>query len=300
MEDIYVIGHKNPDTDSVVSSIVLAGILGYKPAVAGVINQETVFVLNHFHIAPPELLISGEGKKLFLVDHNEALQMVDQGDKAEIVGVFDHHKVNFNYSSPIWFICEPVGSTATVIYENYKNEVMSDPVVAGLILSAILSDTVIFKSPTVTERDKAAAAALATVAGITDVVAFGIEIKKANAGITGKDIKEVISGDFKDFDINGKKVGIGQVEVVDLSEAIERKAEIFSRLMEIKATGYELVLFAATDIMNEGSELFFAGDAAVIEKAFGTQPESSESVYVKGLMSRKKQIVPAIETVYKS
>lgn len=300
MEDTYVIGHKSPDTDSVVSSIVLGGILGYKPAVAGPINQETVFVLNYFHIAPPELLVSAEGKKLFLVDHNEALQVVDGGDKAEIIGVIDHHKINFNYASPIRFISEPVGSTGTVIYENYKNEVISDPVVAGLILSAILSDTIIFKSPTATDRDRKAAEELAAAAGISDVAAFGIEIKKANASIVGRDIKEVVAGDFKDFDIGGKKIGIGQVEVVDLSEATARKEEIIGRIKEIKDLGYEMVIFAATDIMNEGSELFFAGDASVIEKAFGVQPESPDSVYIKGLMSRKKQIVPALEAAYKA
>jgi len=124
-------------------------------------------------------------------------------------------------------------------------------------------------------------------------------MKKTNASITGKSIADVIGADFKAFDLAGKKIGVAQTEMVDISEAVERKGEIVARLKEIMAEGYDLVIYAATDIMNEGSELFFAGDKVVMEKAFGAKRHADNSVYVKGLMSRKKQIIPPLEEVYK-
>ena len=299
MEDIYVIGHKNPDTDSVASAIVYAGIRGYKAAVAGDMNPETEFVLNKFGVVAPEVMTNAEGKKLVLVDHNELAQMIEGGDKADIQEIIDHHKVAVMLAKPIAIRVEPVGSTATLIAKMYPNEVKSDPVRAGLLLSAILSDTVIFKSPTTTEEDRSTAAALAPICGIDDIVAYGIEMKKTNASITGKSIADVIGADFKAFDLAGKKIGVAQTEMVDISEAVERKGEIVARLNEIMTEGYDLVIYAATDIMNEGSELFFAGDKVVMEKAFGAKIEADNSVYVKGLMSRKKQIIPPLEEVYK-
>ncbi|MDD4931274.1 MAG: manganese-dependent inorganic pyrophosphatase [Candidatus Colwellbacteria bacterium] len=298
MEDIYVVGHKSPDTDSVASAIVYAGIKGYKAAVAGELNPETVFVLSKFGVKTPEIFANAEGKKVILVDHNETSQMAD--DKSEVVGVVDHHKLSMSVSKPISVRVEPVGATATIVAGMYMDEVKANPAWAGLLLSAILSDTVIFKSPTTTEEDRVMAVTLADVCGIKDPVAYGIEMKKVNASIVGKDIRSVIGADFKDFEMGGKKVGIGAVEVVDMSEVAARKGEILSRLTELKGDGYEMVIFAATDIINEGSELFFAGDKALIEKAFGVQIGDSASVYIKGLMSRKKQIVPPLEEAYKN
>jgi len=300
MEDIYVVGHKSPDTDSVASAIVYAGIKGYKAAVSGVINPETAFVLAKFGVAAPEVLLNAEGKKLVLVDHNEAAQMVDGGEKAEIMEIIDHHKVTIALAKPVAIRVEPVGSTATLIARIYPDEVKANPIWAGLLLSAILSDTVIFKSPTTTEEDRNAAVTLASLCGVADLMAYGIEMKKANSSIAGKNIADVIGADFKDFDMNGKKVGIAQTEVVDMGEVSSRRDEIIARLNELKAGGYDMVIYAATDIIEEGSEVFFAGDKAVIEKAFGIPTETDSSVYIKGLMSRKKQIVPPLEEAYRS
>ena len=299
MEDIYVIGHKNPDTDSVASAIVYAGIKGYKAAVAGDINPETAFVLSKFGVAAPETVLNVEGKKLVLIDHNEIVQMTDGGDKADIVEIIDHHKLVVSLTKPIAVRVDPVGSTATIIANAYPNEVKANPVWAGLLLSAILSDTVIFKSPTTTDEDRNTAVLLASVCGITDIVAYGIEMKKKNSSIVGKDIKDVIGSDFKAFEFSGKKIGVAQTEMIDISEAMSRREEIIARLAEIKNEGYDLVIYAATDIINEGSELFFVGDKAVIEKAFEIVAETDNSIYVKGLISRKKQIIPPIEEVYK-
>ncbi len=297
-EDVYVVGHKSADTDSVCSAIAYAKIRGYIPVTQGPINEETAFVLNKFGVSVPKELGSAEGKKLVLVDHNEASQAPDNLDKAEIVEIIDHHKMNFSYHSPIPILVEPVGSTATILAKKYKDVVAKDKALAGLLLGALLSDTVVFKSPTTTREDRDVAAELAKIAGIDDIPKFGIDVKKAKAAIAGKPIKDVVCADFKDFDFAGKKVGIGQTEVVDINEVYGRASEVVNFLTDLKAKeGYEMVIFIATDIIKEGSELYFMGDKAKIEKAFNTKAGKT-SVYIPGLMSRKKQVVPVVQKVF--
>lgn len=304
MERVYVIGHRSPDTDSICAAIAYARLKSrltggaYSPARAGEINPETRFVLDKFGVKEPGLLQSAKGKKLILVDHNEATQIVEGWEKAEIVEVLDHHKINFRHDKPIPFHTLPMGSSCSIIASKFISDgIELDRPMAGIMLSAILSDTVVFKSPTTTEFDRDIAKKLAPVAGVKDVEAFGIEVKKAKASIKGMSASDVIRADFKDFDFNGKKVGIGQIEVVGLDEVSRRKSELLRELESMKNSGYELVLLAATDIIDEGSELLFSGDPLKVEKAFGKKP-SGGSVYIKGLMSRKKQITPALEKVF--
>jgi len=298
MADVYVIGHKSPDTDTVCSAIAYAKIKGYTPATPGPINEETAFVLKTFGVPVPGELGSAEGKKLVLVDHNEASQSPDDVAKAEIIEIIDHHKMNFSNPNPIAILVEPVGSTATILAKKYKDVVAKDKALAGILLGALLSDTVVFKSPTTTQEDKDVAAVLAKIAGIDDMTKFGIDVKKAKANIADKSIKDVIFADYKNFDFAGKKVGIGQTEVVDLTDVYNRASEVTKFLNDLKAKeGYEMVIFVATDIIKEGSELYFAGDKAKIEKAFNTKVEGA-SVYIPGLMSRKKQVVPVVEKVF--
>lgn len=298
MADVYVIGHKSPDTDTVCSAIAYARIKGYTPATPGPINEETAFVLNKFGVPVPGELGSAEGKKLVLVDHNEAGQSPDDIDKAEIIEIIDHHKMNFSNPNPIAILIEPVGSTATILAKKYKDVVAKDKAMAGILLGALLSDTVVFKSPTTTQEDRDVAAELAKIAGIDDMLKFGIDVKKSKANIADKPIKDVIFADFKNFDFAGKKVGIGQTEVVDLTDVYNRASEVMNFLNDLKAKeGYEMVIFVATDIIKEGSELYFAGDKAKIEKAFNTKVEG-DSVYIPGLMSRKKQVVPVVEKTF--
>ena len=296
--DIYVIGHKNPDTDSVAGAIALAEIMGYKSAICGPINRETTFVLERLNIETPEILADISGKKVFLVDHNENTQMAEGWKNAEIIGVTDHHKINFSSSAPVFFHAETLGSTCSVIAKTYMNAVTNNPRLAKILLAGILSDTIIFKSPTTTEEDRDIANTLAKVAGELDILQFGKEIKTAGADISGKTIKEIISTDFKEFDMNGRRVGIGQVELPDLSLIKDMEQAIITQLDEIKTDGYELVIMVATDIIAEGSKLFFAGDPVIIQKAFGVAPEG-RAIFVKGLMSRKKQVVPPLEEAFR-
>lgn len=304
-EKVYVIGHKSPDTDSVCSAIAYAHFLNElgENAVAarsGELNPETEFVLNYFKVPSPELLTDATGKKLVLVDHNEPTQSPDNVDKAEILEVIDHHKIAFKYSEPIYFHTEPVGCTATIItweYASYDIEITKE--IAGILLSAILSDTVVFKSPTTTEDDTETAEMLSEIAGIEDVEAFGIEVKKAKSSLKGMTSESIIYSDFKDFDFSGKKVGIGQIEVVDMAEVSGRKTELINKLKEItKNKSYSLTVLIATDIMNEGSDIIASGETKYIEKAFN-KAVKDDSVYLEGVMSRKKDVVPPLEKAFK-
>jgi len=304
-EKIYIIGHKSPDTDSICSAIAYAHFLNELSqnviaARSGDINPETEFVLNYFNVSIPELLTDAGGKKLILVDHNEPMQGPDNIENAEILEVVDHHKIAFKYSEPIYFHTEPVGCTATIIAWEYVDcDIEIPKEIAGLLLSAILSDTVVFKSPTTTEDDIETAEMLAEIAGIEDIKKFGIEVKRAKASLAGMDSESIIYSDFKDFDFSKKKVGIGQIEIVDMNEVSGRKNELINKLKEIaKNKNYNLIVLMSTDIINEGSELLVSGETEYIKKAFDRAVENN-SIYLEGVMSRKKDVVPVLENAFK-
>jgi manganese-dependent inorganic pyrophosphatase len=301
MAEIYVIGHKNPDTDSICSAIAYSHFLKLNgeevvPARCGNVNSETKFVLEKFDVKEPELVENGSGKKLILVDHNEEEQRVD-GDY-EILEIIDHHKFNFSYSKPIFILNKPIGSTCTIVAEMFFEKNLEIPKeIAGLLISGILSDTVIFKSPTTTEKDKEIANKLNEIVGL-DLVEFRKEIKKKGANIEGLSVRDLIFRDFKEFDFNGKKVGIGQLELIETEEFLEKKNDIFETMKKIKEDGnYDSIIFAVTDIMKEGSTLFCVGEEDKIGEGFGVDL-SSGYAYLQGVMSRKKQIVPPLEKVF--
>ena len=183
-EPIYTIGHKNPDTDSICAAIGfsrLKNALGenwVQPARAGALNDETIFVLEKFGLDAPGLIEDASGKRLMLLDHNEVMQAVDKLDEAEIIEVIDHHKIgDIQTPYPIYFRNEPVGSSCTIVAKMFREYgVDLDEATAGALLSGILSDTVVFRSVTCTEEDRAIAETLAGVAGITDTEKLGIEV----------------------------------------------------------------------------------------------------------------------------
>lgn len=296
---IFVIGHKSPDTDTVVSAIALADYLSKtgkeaKAAVPAAINPESAFVLNKFGLATPEILADAAGQKLFLVDTSDKAQIIDNLDKAEILGIVDHHKLgDVTTPAPLTMHVMPVGCTCTVIKWLYDNAGVEIPkAIAGAMMCAILSDTVIFKSPTCTEMDKAAVAGLAAIAGVADTTALGIEMFKVKSAVDGTPIKDLLFRDYKDFNMGGKKVGIAQLEVVDLSILEPVKAALYEEMKAVKADGRHSVFLLLTDIMKEGSEmLIVSDDPSYVEKAFGKKPEGI-SVWLDGVLSRKKQVVP--------
>lgn len=318
MSPVYVIGHKNPDTDSIASAIVTAYLLNKwrekgcglvklddeaVPAKQGEPNPETAFALETFGVSVPETVTDAADKKVVLVDHSELTQAPDNLDKAELLGIIDHHKIgDVTTPNPILFVNFPVGCTGTVLkllFDWTGVEIPKD--MAGLMLSAILSDTVIFKSATTTELDKKVAEELAKIAGIEDVTKFGIDLKAKLSAVDNLSAREIITRDFKDFNMSGKKVGVGQIELVDLNLIKDRIDEIYEEMKKMKEEGgYHSIFLMLTDIMKEGTELLVVtDDPSIVEKAFGVKLEG-KSVWLDGVMSRKKQVVPPLEKAFAS
>lgn len=307
-DNVYVVGHKSPDTDSVAAAISYANLknqLGmpeiYVPAAAGTINAETKFVLDHFSVPVPETITDGKGKKIVLVDHNEVGQAVENIKEATILEVIDHHKIgDITTPNPIFFHNEPVGSTATIVsamYDQYKVPISRE--MAGVMISAILSDTVLFKSPTCTAKDKEEVAKLAKITG-EDFQEYGIAMLTAKSDISSKTAMDIVKGDYKHFDFAGTKAGVGQIEVMDLSVLAPRKKEILETMEKVrKDEGLSFVLIMLTDVMKEASDLLFVGTPVdKFEKAFAGKMENN-SIYKKGVLSRKKQVIPPLEAAFK-
>ena len=273
---LLVFGHKNPDTDSICSSLVMTNFkksLGVDAVACclGELRKEAEFVLNYFGVEGPKLIESvKEGDLCCLVDHNEYGQSVDGLENATIVEIVDHHKLGgITTPAPLSVTLRPVGCTNTILYYMYKeNDVEITKPIAGLMLSAILSDTLIFRSPTTTEDDIAAGKDLAKIAGV-DYEAYGMEMFKAGTSLEGYSIEEIVNMDFKAFDMGSKKV-----EYLDY----------------INGTDYDMLYLAITDIINEGSYLLYKSPDEIVRNAFKVEPV--QGAFVEGLVSRKKQLVP--------
>ena len=300
-----IYGHMNPDTDSIISAIAVADFWaksgrGEAKAVAqGETTPESNYVLDKFGLNAPEVVTTYADQKVVLVDHSDLAQSPADIGKAEILGIVDHHKLgDVTTSNPLEIWVWPVGCTGTVIYNMYKYEGIEIPKnIAGGLLCAILSDTVMFKSPTCTPKDKEAVEALAKIAGVDDYMAVGMEMFKVKSAVEGAPMRDLVFRDYKDFDMSGNKVGIGQLEVVDLSILDPVKDGLYEEIGKVKAEGRHSVFLMLTDIMKEGTELLIVSDdPAVVEKAFGKGGD--KSVWLDGVMSRKKQVVPNFEKAF--
>jgi manganese-dependent inorganic pyrophosphatase len=300
-----VFGHKNPDTDSVCAAIALADLkkkLGedIAPAMQGALNPESTFVLEKFGVAGPEVITSYAGKDVYLVDHSDLTQSADDLGEANILGIVDHHKLgDVTTGQPLECWIWPVGCTCTVVasmYDYFGIEIPKD--IAGIMLCAILSDTVIFKSATCTDQDKKICAKLSEICGESDLDALGIEMFKVKSAVDGTPIRELVFRDYKDFNMSGKGVGVGQLELVDLSIVDGIKADLEKDIQALKEEkGHHTVLLMLTDIMKEGTELLIASDdESIVETAFGVKP-ANKKAWLPGIMSRKKQIVPFLEKI---
>lgn len=297
---IYVIGHKNPDTDSIASAIAYAWYLNQKgiealPARNGEINSETKFILEKFGFELPVLLENANNQKLALVDHNEKEQQPI--GNFEILEIWDHHKFNFSYPNPISIYSEPVGATATLLAKRFFEQQTEIPKnITALLISAILSDTIIFKSPTTTTIDREVINKLNQEWNF-NLEELGKEIKMAGIDFN-LSIKELILRDLKEYIFSEKKIGIGQFELIEVEKFLEKEEEIIRAMKEIKEEKkYDSLIFACTDILKEGSEVFIIGQEKEIEKIFNKKLKDN-SFWVDGLMSRKKQIVPLLETIF--
>ena len=298
---ILVFGHKNPDTDTICSAIAYAELKGklgkdVKAVRLGEVNEETKFVLNYFKVEKPELIESVSGKEIMLVDHNERTQTADGFEEAKVLELVDHHRIsNFNVDEPLYVRMEPVGCTATIILKLFKeNNLLPTPTTAGLMLSAIVSDTLLFKSPTCTECDVKAGKELAEIAGV-NVEEYGLEMLKAGTALGGKSESELINMDMKIFEVDGSKIGVAQVNTVNEAELLERKEKLLVEINNIiKKEGLKFFIFAITNILSNDSTGIVAGDGnAIIEKAFNEKIDNN-LIALKGIVSRKKQIIPPL------
>jgi manganese-dependent inorganic pyrophosphatase len=305
---ICVVGHSNPDTDSVTSAIALAELMKAQGAdvkacmqidAAG-LNPESKMVLDRFGLATPEELRDAAGKKIALVDFSDIAQAPANITSAEVVTVVDHHKIgDITTNNPILFRSEPVGCTGTVLNKMFKDAGIKIPKnIAGGMLAAILSDTVNFKSPTCTPDDKAAVADLKIVAEIKDTEELFMAMLKAKSSVAGVPAKDLLFRDYKDFDMKGKKVGVGQLELAALDQVADIRDDLLNEMKKVKADGRHSVLLMLTDVVKEGTDLVvISDDPALIETAFNGKLTGT-SMWIDGMMSRKKQTVPNLQKAF--
>ncbi|EFO71205.1 DHHA2 domain protein, partial [Lactobacillus iners LactinV 01V1-a] len=299
----------NPDTDAIGTAIAFSYLqnkLGYDTeAVAlGNPNDETQYALDKFGFKAPRVVktVKNEVDSVMLVDHNEPQQSVADIDQVNVSWVVDHHRImNFNTANPLYYRAEPVGCTSTVVWKMYKENGVEIPAnIAGIMLSAIISDTLLLKSPTTTQDDKNAVEFLAKVAGV-DYQEYGLSLLKAGTNIASKTEKELINLDAKSFELNGHIVRIAQINTVDLPEAMERKAAFMKEMQNASASdNYEMFMLVITNILDSNSEAIVVGTdecKLLFEKAFDKKLVDS-SVALPGVVSRKKQVVPPLTKAF--
>lgn len=305
MSKVLVFGHQNPDTDAIASSIALAH---WEQKVAGIdaeavalgeINEETAFALSYFNVKAPRVVnrASDEGvSEVILTDHNEFQQSIEDIQDLTVVGVVDHHRIaNFETANPLFFRAEPVGSASSIIARMYKEanlEITKE--LAGIMLSAIISDTLLLKSPTTHATDIPLAKELATIAGV-DLETFGLDLLKAGTNLATKSADELIDLDAKTFELNGNAVRVAQVNTVDIAEVLTRQAELEAAIKaSMTQNGWTDFVLMITDIVNSNSEILAVGiHQDKVEAAFDFKLIENHA-FLAGAVSRKKQVVPQL------
>ncbi|MEK4948033.1 manganese-dependent inorganic pyrophosphatase [Carnobacterium sp. FSL W8-0810] len=303
MSKVLVFGHKNPDTDAITSAISYAYLqnqLGFEAeAVAlGEVGEETQYALDHFSVPAPRVVetVANETDKVMLVDHNEFQQSVNDIADVEVLSVVDHHRVsNFETANPLYYRAEPVGCTNTIIAKLYKEKEVAIPKeIAGLMLSAIVSDTLLFKSPTCTDEDVAIAKELAAIADV-DIDSYGLEMLKAGTDLSNKSAAELLDMDAKSFPMGDKNVRVAQINVVDVNDVLSIQAELEQEMLnENHSKNYDLFVLIVTNILDSDSVILALGNPInAVEEAFNVALENNRAL-LKGVVSRKKQVVPQL------
>ena len=306
---ILVVGHKNPDSDAIFSAISLAHLKSQQgqSAIAialGKPNPETQFALDFFKLEAPQIMLKVANRKVILVDHNTYSQAPDDIKQAEIVGIVDHHSLgDISTEKPIEVLIKPVGSTNTIIWQLYQLAgIHIPPSIAGVMLTAILSDTLAFRSPTSTESDQIAAKSLASIAGVENLQQYAQQMFLAGeVDLKTASIDSLLQRDFKRFEMSGNKVGIAQLSAFNFEQLKERQNDFYKEMQKlIHQQGYQTLVLVLTDVQNMGSEVVLAGaHQDEIAKAFNMTLQN-HSGWAAGVMSRKKQVVPLIEMVFKN
>lgn len=307
MSKVLVFGHQNPDTDAITSAISFAYLqtqLGVNAeAVAlGDVNEETAYALSHFNVEAPRVIESAasETTQVMLVDHNEAQQSVSDIKELDVLAVVDHHRIaNFETANPLFYRAEPVGCTNTIILKMYKEHGVAIPKeIAGLMASAIVSDSLLFKSPTCTEEDVRAAKELAEIAGV-DLDSYGLDMLKAGTNLSDKTALQLIDGDAKTFPMGGKNLRVGQVNTVDVQDVLSRQVELEAEMAKQNdANGFDMFVLVITNILESDSVALVVGEPKEkIEEAFGVTLTNNQAL-LEGVVSRKKQVVPQLTKAF--
>ena len=307
MGKTLIFGHKNPDTDSICSALAYADLktkigVDVEAVRLGSVSGETQFALDAFAMSAPRLVesVATEASQVILVDHNERQQSASDIDKVTIAEVIDHHRIaNFETVGPLYYRAEPVGCTSTIVLKMFKESgVAVSPQIGGLMLSAIISDTLLLKSPTCTPEDVAAAHELAAIAGV-DLHAYGLMLLKAGASLLDRSVPQILSTDSKEFSMGSAKVEIAQVTAIDVDDVLARQDEVEAALRDIiAAKGLDLFLFVVTDILNNDSVAVAMGPrASAVETAYGVTLENNRAL-LAGVVSRKLQIVPVLTETF--
>ncbi len=255
-------------------------------------DDKVIGTLSRFHLIRPKR------KRVVLVDHNEVSQSVPGLEQAELVGIIDHHRLgDVQTGYPVFMRNEPVGSTTTIVASMYQEHgLLPEEKLAGLMAAAILSDTVMFKSPTTTPLDRRIAERLARIAGI-DLTSLGKEV--FSAGTMDKPAEELLMTDFKEFNLGDHRLGISQIATMDSEQMIHRGDELLDAMKKLQQEKhYDMTLLMVTDVLRSGTQLFFLGDGEILRQAFALQDIGEHSVFLKGVVSRKKQMVPALSQMW--
>lgn len=303
MDKILVFGHKNPDTDAVTSAISFSYLqnqfgLDTEAVALGEIGEETTFALDYFNVSKPRVVstVSNEVKQVMLVDHNESQQSVEDIEKVEVISVVDHHRIaNFQTANPLYYRAEPVGCTNTIILKLYKEHGITVPKhIAGIMLSAIISDTLLLKSPTCTDIDVDSAKELAAIAEV-DLETYGIELLKSGTKTKNKSAEDLLDADAKSFPMNSKTVRIGQVNVVDVNEILSRKEELLETMkVQSGIKGYDLFILLITNVLeNDSTAIVYGNHFEEVSDALNSSIKDNV-MFLEGVVSRKKQVVPQL------
>lgn len=311
MSKILVFGHQNPDTDAIASSYAFAYLsreaygLDAEAVALGNPNEETAFVLEYFGVTAPRVVTSAKAEgaeQVILTDHNEFQQSISDIADVEIYGVVDHHRVgNFETASPLYMRLEPVGSASSIVYRLFKEHGVEVPKeIAGLLLSGLISDTLLLKSPTTHPTDLVIAPELAKLASV-QLEEYGLSMLKAGTNLANKTAEELIDIDAKTFELNGNAVRVAQVNTVDIAEVLERQAELESAIRTTNSqNNYSDFVLMITDIVNSNSEILAIGNnIEKVEAAFDFVLENNHA-FLAGAVSRKKQVVPQLTKSFTS
>lgn len=301
-ENIYIVGHRNPDLDSVVSAMGYQvyrhsqGDFNYIAIRCGEVNPVTKWVFKEFNTQLPILIPNVSGMKLVLVDHTDPESRPDGWKNARIVEVLDHHKLKLETAEPSKITIRPYGSTATLIAQKMvRARLVIKPEIAGLLLCAIIDDTLALRAPTTTQVDKTMAGELAVASGIGDLGALARDLFNQKDIWSSMDAKDIVSTDLKEFDIKDKHIAISQVETMDnrkLESRIEDILEELNRLNIEEPIHLRLVML--TDLLRNDCILLVVGeDLERVGKIFNTEVVNNR-MYLPGVLSRKKQILPPL------